>query len=663
MPIRTILSILVLCLCVTMGFAEKPDFPKTLQNATDYLAGKSADPATAVELSNQLLTCVDTYPTSSLVAEALISVVKINTWIGKLDQAAAAAKKIVEDQPESDFTAEAYRIAWNYYTQEGKKPLAGVDLTLNLAHKLGKTATALDYYKKSIEIYRDAKRWKEATEVGIEYLANLGTAQPYPPILITLADVALKEGNTALAKESLESFIQKFGTLPHAVTARTELGMVYSALGDENAANENYSLAWTTFQKNRSKSEYNQEEITQAAAEALWQMQIKSQRQFEEKTAFGTTFKAKTVRQMVEGLTKGFDEVALTDPEYAARAFNATGDTYSRFADLLLQDGYRTSNANGITIKNPPFAAAMPEYTRAIAAYSRASEQATLHGNEHENKNAGDYAATRTFELTAGQGDILFAWAMDLEKHGTKNQKEQQTDKLNYMAANVLPVLNQALTYKQQALDFADRSNLASQAMHCRKSLDNALKPAVEDLFTLCREDWNMLKANSTQLASAYTRSSEPAMAKPITESVASSQTVAKSDAEKCFASVTELHATLQKCKPLKETRDYWNDALLTIHNEYASVCQTTQTYLEVCQTSAAKANTENAQLSKEKLTKLQTACSTEEYATLARAYELASQYNIAGTTCDRLLGRLAELDPRKYGNLQEINSASRKRP
>jgi tetratricopeptide (TPR) repeat protein len=666
MSFRTSYLIGGLICCLSFSWAAPTtDLTGTLQTAREFLATHNTDNATANTLATELLRGVETYPHSSLVPEALSAAARLQKVAGNTVLAAATAKRLLLDYPESEFTPQTYELAWTCLTDNGKNPLLGADLTLTLAQKLGRTIGALTYYQKAFEIYRDAGHWNEALATGKQYLQNTTTPEQNAPMMLTLADVSLKNGDTGYAEENLRTFLLRYPTLPQVVTARTLLGAISAAQGNEADAKENYSLAWTTFQKNRQKPEYSQHDVMESAAEALWQIQTRNRREFEETTAFGAPFKEKQVRRQVEELTKGYEQVMLTDAEFAARSLNATGDVCSRFADLLLQDGYRTCNSKGFATDQSPYTDAMPEYTRAISAYSRAAEQARGHSESRENGRAERYATNRTFELTSGQGDVLFAWALDLQRTTVTNDLSSKTsaDRVALLTDCVTPVLNQALTYKQQSLEFADRVGLKNEAEESRATLDIAMRPILDEMKILCRSDWNALKSSATGLAAAYTRSNKPETAKTLTESVINQYALAKEDAEHGLAAATELYTALQKCRPTTETRQYWNEAMLSFYGDYASLCETMQTYLEVCVTSLARSNDDEARDLRTKFSKLQTSCSSEEYSTLVRCYDLSTQFSITSPLGDRMLARLAALDPKQYGTLNELNSASRKKP
>ncbi len=631
-------------------------------------AARQTQPTNAAvchDVAGELVRLTGTYPNSSLVPEALFLAARLENAAGNTEQALALAKHVVTSFPASENCPAAFDLAWNVLTRNGADPMAGEELAHDLATALGSSPTAGRYYEIAFNACRDAKHWKDALTIGNQYLKTCTVATPNPTLVLALGDVALMAADTPLAMQLLESYLNRYPKLPQIVAVRTKLGQMYTASGNETKAKENFSLAWTTWQKNSNRTEYNQTEVAQAAARALWELQAGPLKEFNDLTAISTYLDKNRAQRQMENLIAAYTQVMKTDQQMAPEALNAIGDAHARYADALLKQGFQYALNAGTPSIVVPYCYSSPEYQKAIASYSQAYERAAMQPGNAELQHVGQYGASRAFELTAGNGDAVFAWAIHLFEMAPKTDVGEHANqtRIAYLTKNVTPLLEEGLKCKTDALALVNTLPVQNQAKEVRQTLDMAVRPVIGDLYALSQSEIHKLETASTQLASSFKAGFQPNSTKTLAQSV-----------EDNFAYTTQLSADVQKtldnfCQIFQQNSlpepslAFWDNMITTSYYEYAAACRSMQNDLTACVGQLSVKKDDATLPLYTQLTKLQATGASEEFAGLVRWYDFSSQHQFKDPVADKLQARLAELDPIHYGGQNDTNSASRKKP
>ncbi|RPH94151.1 hypothetical protein EHM69_08145 [candidate division KSB1 bacterium] len=670
-------NLLLLSLVFALPFAALSatfdGLPQAVQ-AAHHAISTPEDSANCPTIVSELLRLTDKYPASSLVPEALWLAAQLQKQSGHPSAALSLARKIVEQHPSSTVAPEAFEVVWNDFRTNKFTDTNAAEFAAAFANKLAPNSAAAKYYQLAFNIHLQANRWQDAVHVGNLFIKKCPDSVPDAPFLLSLSEAALKSADMAAAQRTLENFIDRYPHLPQLVSARAALGKVYISQGNETAANENYSLAWSAFQKHSNESAYRQAGITSAAAEALWFLQKNPHRQYAQLTSVNLPLNEKTARRQAESLEQAYTQIMLTDHGYAPACFNAIGDLHRQMADALLAEGYRKC-AVDFSAENPPYESALPEYSRAIAAYSQAYDRAAQ-PHSHESglaiehpdwHTASVYAADQAFALTLGQGDAVYAWAMQLQQNAPKTEPGANGNQVrfDYLASCVAPLVSQGMEYSTQALNFANSKPLAKKAEKVRQNLDIPLRPFASEVAMLCRNQNRDAAGLSTQLSKTFSFGFQASSTTSLAESVEDNFHSASLITSKSEELLSNLYAGIAQWRLSEPVQSYWDSIAVSPFYEYASLCQTMQADLTVCLAAFTPAkNDEDAQRFRNRLSKLQTKGASEEYTGLVRWHDLADRYKMKTATGDKLAARLAELDPAySTDRLDDFPSASRRKP
>lgn len=658
---RILLVLILLTLCASVGFSVTFEgLPFALQAAKGSLATQPPDPAYRHEVALELERLCQVFPGSTLIPEALLLASQLEKSAGNSERALALARNVAVDFGTSESAPAAFEIAWQDFSAS-KVPFAAAEFTRSCAALIGTSRSS--YLKSAYESFRAAGRWKEALEVGAHFVRVAAVADLDMVFAVTLADVALRSGNTGLAQQTLAQTLANHGSESAAVAARVTLAAIYQSAGNPDAARQAYAESWSQYQKNRRTPAYSQNEVKQAAAEALWALQSEPRREFESFTVVNGSLDRNRAREKAEQLLRAYDEVSKTDPDaFSARCLNAQADIHARLADAMLKDGFKS-----VTNPSPdraPYRDALPEYAQAARLYEQAYDQAEQAVQSAESRQASRYAATRAFEVVYDQGDVLFAWALELQRRAPQGDPglHSENDRVAYIADKVVPLVHEGLAYKHQALDLATIMPLKSEAANARLSLDLAAQPVARELLASNHEQLAALKSQSTELASTFSMGFQVATAAPLARAVDEKFEVAMKRSAEVQSTLNALYASLEKCEPAPRTGAVWDSLLAASYFEYSVACRTVQDNLNTCVASLSLQSGESAQVLQKKLGKLQEASATYEMTNLLAWHEFASRNNVDSPLSDRMEARLAELDPAHFGILGDP-SANRRKP
>jgi hypothetical protein len=670
-------NLVLILVCILLSSAVQsatPEgLPQAVQAAHEALSATTLDSAACRTLADNLLRLTAAYPSSSLIPEALWLAARLKSASGCPTEAVALSKKIIGEYPLSDVAPAAFDYVWNNLTSSGVNYPACAELARSFADRQTSPPTAGRYWLLAFDAYYKINRWRDAAATAARYVQVCPSCSLSAPIMLAMADGSLKAGDTVASRTMLENFLARYPQLPQTVPARVRLAAIYRSLGEETTARENYSLAWSAFQKHTSETVYHQAEISHAAAEALWFLQAEPRREFMQMTAISTTLPEKTARVQAANLEKALTQVMLADENYTPACFNAIGDVYCQLADALLVDGYRKEKA--ASGENLPFVAALPEYAKATSAYMLALEKAAT-GHDHDDlacldhpdwQKASVYAAEQAYDVTLGQGDVYYAWALEMKN------RAPQTDpgslggcaRFEYLAANVVPLLVQGASYTSQALDFASRGFAKNYISAATDALDLPVRTVAAELCGIHHEQTREVAAASTQLAKSFTfglrASSNLKRADELNENFA----VVNKTAARTQTVLTNLYAAVSAWPQPESSSLFWDSLTATAYYDYANLCQTMQTDLAIAVAALTPAQTdESVQRFRNKLIKLQTACATEEYASLVRWHDWSGQCDVTYPLGEKLEARLAELDPAYSGSRpDDYPSANRRKP
>ena len=669
-------SLLPAVLCVMLVSAVHPatleNLPQAVQVAREQLAASAPDSAACRLLAGDLLRLTGLYPLSSLVPEALFLAARLEKACGRAPEACRSAYRILMEFPQSDVAPAAFDLVWNELTQGGANSHLGADLARTFADRQKFPEAASRYYLLAFDAYRVGNRWREAAQVAARYVQTCPSCSLNAPLLLSMADVSLQAGDMENARRVLEDFLTRYPQVAQAVSARVTLASICQSSGQEDAAHEQYALAWSAFQKHADESAYRQPEISHAAAQALWILQNEPRREFAQLASITGPFREKPARAQAETLEKALTTVMLTDEDFAPACFNAMGDVYRQLGDALLAEGYRRVNAQ--TDEEPPYAAAMPEYSRSATAHAQAYEK-TLQEHRHTGQARHDhpdwhaasvYAARQACDVTAGQGDAVYGWALELFNRAPNADPGAlgSRARFDYLTATVVPRLTEGAAYTTRALDLAARWHTRGRAEPIPESLDLPLRPVAAELTRIQREQTREIASVSIQLSKSLAFGFQSSSAVSQAGGLDETFTQVADVAARTQAVLTSLHGTVRLWQQ-PASAGFWDSLTATACYDYATLCRTLQADLGIALAAfTLSPNDEQAQRVHRRLSKLQTVCATEEHSSLVRWHDWAAQCEVKHPLSERLEARLAELDPAYAGTRpDDLPSATRRKP
>ncbi len=661
-------KVIVLLACITVAIgtawsAEISDLEEGIR-LTRALLNESADSALCHFVVEKMITLCDRAPASPFAPEALSLSAELSEKFGHHKLATDLAARVFENYPASAFALPSFDFAWKLLTDDGLNPEAGAELCLSMATSLKTDPAAIDYYRRAMDTYQQANLWDKAAEVGIKYFDQCAGANPDAVLLLALSDAALKKGDSPLAVRGLTRFISQYPNLPQVVTARYQIGQIAVAEGNTQLANEHFSRAWSLYQKNRRKGEYNQPAIARAAADALWTLQIEPKRQYESRTAPDLPL-TKGQRSQADELHEAFTQVMITDHEFAPRCFSAIGDVHTHLADALLGQGFRNVVARSGGSAQPPYSDAMPEYNKAVAAYLQAWERGALEPHNPDAATAARYAAERAFEVQVGQGDAVMGWAFELMAQAPREAPGAggANERFSYLTTTVTPLIVEGLNYKTEALKLTERMPVAALAEPVRDGLDLPVRAVTNELSRLCANENKTVLSQSAQLASSASMGYSAVSGGDIAASLKTNFDRATEYGKEYNRVLDKFYASMVQSRVPETCQVYWDSLLIAEYTNYTETCRSLQTNLAVCLANLPAQGDDRVNTLRKQLSRLQADGASEEYAGLVRWHKWAYSNGVDHRLNDPLAARLAELDPVHYSSPDDLPSASRRKP
>ncbi len=291
------------------------------------------------------------------------------------------------------------------------------------------------------------------------------------------------------------------------------------------------------------------------------------------------------IRAQADELLNAYQEVMRTDPALAPQALQASGDVRASVAEALLATGFRRALGEVVATRVAPYRPAITEYGSAIALYKQAYTRAKLNEESAEARQVAGHASVRAFELTAGEGDAVCAWALELSRKappitpGTAGKDAR----IAYLTTTVAPLLEEGLTYKTQALALSATMPLAQNAEVLRRSLDVPLRPVIEELFTLCHERLNTATASASQLAQTFSFGFQGSSTGPLIDDAEQDFAEAAEIAAGLQSALLQLYGQLQQSYLPPTALAYWDSLTVNSYHDYAELCRDFQDNLAVC--------------------------------------------------------------------------------
>ena len=638
------------------------DLPAAIDQANILLAEKT-DSAACRELSATLVRLGEDEPASENTPAAFLAAARLEEKSGRNGNAVKIARRVWTSYPASPSARDAFDLAWNIETRQGQSPLAGAKLALNMASAQGSNSAARVYYRKAFNIYQQNDWWRSAADAGEDYLTHCARSAPDAELILALATVALKAGDTELAARAYREFTVLFSNLPLVVTAYAGLGRIHAAAGQSDPAADYYSRAWTIYQKNRKKGEYNSPEITQAAAQSLWALQTDARRTFESHTSPDQMVSKSMLREAAQ-LEEAYRQVALTDPRMIPQAFAALGDIRVRLGDALLAEGFRAAFASASPVNAVPYEAAMPEYERAVAAYTLAWERASLVPEDAQARQIGRRAAESAFEAAIGEGDAMIAWSVELMKYAPTRQPggEGSEPRFQFVTNRVAPVALQAVRKKTAAFSLTQQMPVMALAEQIKPGLDSPLRVVANEINNLCSDEMRAVAKGSSELAGLQAMGFQNAGQTSLMQSLDDNFARMNRMSASANSLLLNLYAAGTASSEPGEIRPYWDSLLVEFHSQYAALCQSLQSDMTAALSRLARDDSDAA-LFRARLSRLQTTAASQEYAGLVSWYRWSAEYDVHHPGNKDMAARLAKLDPLNYGTPYELPSASRKGP
>ncbi|MCE9591506.1 MAG: tetratricopeptide repeat protein [Planctomycetes bacterium] len=175
-----------------------------------YLVGKKEEAAAAGRAF------IDRYPKSDRLASALYFTAVSLTDTGKLDQASATLKELIKNYPETSQTLDAILLLGQTYEIKGDHGNAQAQYQRLITNANG-SRKAEGFYAYGVSLFK-SKKYPEATEKLQAVLKEYPESEFAAPAMLQLGLTQLAAGDTAKARATLATVIEKDKT--RANTAR-----------------------------------------------------------------------------------------------------------------------------------------------------------------------------------------------------------------------------------------------------------------------------------------------------------------------------------------------------------------------------------------------------------------------------------------------------------
>lgn len=664
------LTLLVMMLSVSALFAAEAtaiNLPQSLEQAKQHLASGEIDSAVCIQLATTLRMGAERFPESSLVPEALQAAWKLGNFAGNNVVAVQAAEQLFKQTPLAPCADEAFDLVWNYLTNQGTDAANGAEFARESAEKLGQDPRSARFYIFAFQAYADAGRWKDAEAMGSIFLEHAKQPAGDPLVYLTMAQIALKSGNTKMSRQATETFIATYPKLPQQVNAQLQLGKLHEANGNHAAATASYQTAWNLYAKNSKQPAFATAEIAQAAAEALWTMQQDLRAAFDRAVVSQTPDQGFLNRE-ADKLLKNYERCVHASNAYGVQAFTEMGQVCAALADLQAQRGLdKVHRAEEGVALRPLLIDAVSLNQKAIAYFHNAQVLASTqvcHDPDEARKlrAAAQFASERGYELTFAQGEWLSAVAFAATERINKGAdlKLSTLERCDRWMNDVLPVYLEGFERKSDAVRTAIAANISVPANTALPDRD--LRNSCQSMIGYCTDHWSRSASSVIQITSSIQVGFRNSGAG---EMFASNHAQFEQSMQLAGQMLPKLTETLDKVRQRADTGidvTLWEDLVSRAYTDYSSLCATVQNHANpLLEKLSDDYATPEGSLRKE-VAKLAAEAAQEEYWTLVTWHKVASVQNFASAKSRGLLDRLAALDPQKYGSVTPDASASRQK-
>ncbi len=636
-----------------------------LQKGDQILKATRWDPAELLQTAQYLYNGYKTAGESPRGADALWLSAQLYAKGEKYSECVTSCRQLWESYPQAPVAAQACELAGTVTADRLGKPLEAAELFEKRALAYPQEKYAEHLWRSAVTYYEKACAWERAADCAQKYIEHYGKQPSTADMKIELANIWMKGDKVNQAEQTLLAFIRNYADAPQSVTARYMLGRIYESKGETKNAYEQWNQAWTSYER-VSKSGKLSEEIRHAAGQALYALQTPKWDAYRHACALASKpSSTENPKAMAEELVANYNRVMQTDPDLAMQALIAQAQVCEELGNYLLQRGYSDyTSAKGKT-QGPAHAAAKEEYARAIALYERAWDYALQQKATPELDKLSQQAASRAIDLRVGNGDLTFAWAMQLRQSlpSATGTAQGWNERFDGLTRQVYPVLMEGLGYYKDARATAVRMRQPWGTERAQSALTTPFESYTADLYGVDRSAWDGAKTAATQIVGSIEKNRETSTALPQLAQLESGWERVTTFEEQTWKCSREMVLALHEVHSSPENRTSWEDYTLSYSNDYAACCREVATKLDGAVTKLRANNATGTEELQNRLRNLSKECSTQEYQSLESAYKLSEELAITTPASDRILERLATLNPKEYRSKAELRYGTRQKP
>jgi tetratricopeptide (TPR) repeat protein len=636
-----------------------------LQKGDQILKATRWDPEELLQTAQYLYNWYDKAGGSSKGADALWVSAQLYAKGEKYPECVTSCQKLWESYPQASVVAQAYELAGTVTADRLGKPLQAAQLFEKRALAYPQEKYSETLWRSAVTYYEKASAWEQAADCAQKYIEQYGKQPSTLDMRIELANIWMKGDKVNQAEQTLVAFVRNYADAPQAVRARYILGRIYEDKSDTKKAYEQWNQAWTSYERISKKGKLS-EEVRYAAGQALYALQTPKWDAFRDACAVASkSSSAENPKAMAEELVANYNRAMQTDPDLAMQALMAQAQIYEELGNYLLQQGYSNyANAKSKPQK-PAHEAAKEEYTRAIALYERAWDYALPQRPTPELDKMAQQAASRAIDLTIGNGDLTFAWAMRLRQNlpSTSGSPQSWNERFDGLIHQVYPVLMEGLSCYKDARAAAVRMRQPWGTERTESALTTPCESFTADLYGVDRNAWDGAKATVTQIVGSVERTWEASTASPQVAQFESTWKWVTTFEEQTWKCSREMLLALHDVHSSPEDRTSWEDFALSYNSDYAAYCRELATKLDGAVGTLREKKTAGTEELQNRLRNLSKDCSAQEYQCLESAYKLSEELAITTPASDRILERLATLNPKEYRSKADLRYGTRQKP
>ncbi|MBM3325145.1 MAG: hypothetical protein FJY66_05710 [Calditrichaeota bacterium] len=183
------------------------------------------------------------------------------------------------------------------------------------------------------------------------------------------------------------------------------------------------------------------------------------------------------------------------------------------------------------------------------------------------------------------------------------------------------------------------------------------------DLYSLNRNAWDGAKTAATQIVSSIERTWDASTASPQMAQLESAWKRAMAYREQTWKCCRDMALALREVHSSPENRASWEDRTLSYSSDYAVYCRELSTQLDGAANKLREKKAAGTEELQNRLRQLSRECSAQEYQSLESTYRLCEELAITTPTSDRILERLASLNPKEYQTKAQTRYGTRQKP